>query len=87
MPDLSCFLIYGFYGINVNEPGTSGSHLSITLTIQEAETRRMVVQSQHRQTLREILSRELISHTHTKKGVVGVVQGVGPKLKVNTAKK
>jgi hypothetical protein len=45
---------------------------------QEAEIRRIAVQSQPRQIICETLSRKRCS---TKKGLMEVVQGVGPKFK------
>jgi predicted P-loop ATPase len=56
---------------------------SVILATQEAELRRVVVQSQPRQIVHEILSQK----THHKKRTGGVTQGVGPEFKPQYCKK
>jgi hypothetical protein len=49
----------------------------VILATQEAEIRRIVAQSQHREIVQETLSQKLL----TQKRAGGVAQGVGPEFK------
>jgi hypothetical protein len=51
--------------------------MPIILATQEADIRRITVQSQPRQIVHETLSQKYL----TQKGMVGVAQGVGPEFK------
>jgi hypothetical protein len=59
---------------------------SIILTTQEAEIRRIVVQSQPRQIVHKTLSQKQNKNPFTKR-TGRVAQGVGPEFKSSTAKK
>jgi hypothetical protein len=50
--------------------------MSIILTTQEAEIRRITVQNQHRVILGQTLSQK----THHKTGLVGWLQGIAPEF-------
>jgi hypothetical protein len=58
--------------------------MSVILATQEAEIRRIMVQSQPRQIVSETLSQK---KTHHKNRADGVVQGKGPKFKCQYHKK
>jgi hypothetical protein len=58
--------------------------MPIILAIQEAEIRRIAVQSQPRQTVYETLS---LKKKKSQKRAHGVAQGVGPKVSPSTTKK
>jgi hypothetical protein len=59
------------------------AHTCIILGTQEAEIRRIVVQSQPRQ----IVTRSYLGKTHHKKSTGGVAPGVGPESNPSTANK
>jgi hypothetical protein len=61
--------------------------MPVILAIQEAEIRRITVQSQPRQIVCETLSQKHPSYMHQKKKTGGVAQGVGPEFKPQYCKK
>jgi hypothetical protein len=68
-------------GIYKNNDRSQALVAHACLATQEAEIRRIMVQSQPRQTVHETLSQKKKKKNH-KKRVAGVTQGIGPEFKL-----